>query len=114
MQLDDFKKYIDLMRDRCEAVIAANGGHTDLMKCEYSLLRTGIDRGVHPVRLEISRGVEQGSFVVELAPVHLTYELPGGFYTRNFAFLHTLTIKLKIRDSTSFVSAVSTLDGALN
>lgn len=52
MQLDDFKKYIDLMRDRCEAVIAANGGHTD----------SGINRDVHPVRLEISRGVEQGSF----------------------------------------------------
>ena len=28
LELNDFKKYIDQMRDRCEAVIAANGGHT--------------------------------------------------------------------------------------
>ena len=28
LELKDFKKYIDQMRDRCEAVIAANGGHT--------------------------------------------------------------------------------------
>jgi hypothetical protein len=27
LQLDDFKKYIDQMYDRCEAVILANGGH---------------------------------------------------------------------------------------
>jgi transposase len=28
LELNDFKKYIDQMRDRCEAVNAANGGHT--------------------------------------------------------------------------------------
>jgi hypothetical protein len=28
LQVDDFKKYIDQMHERCEAVILANGGHT--------------------------------------------------------------------------------------
>ena len=28
LELNDFKKYIDQMRDRYKAVIAANGGHT--------------------------------------------------------------------------------------
>ena len=28
LELNDFKKYIDQMRDRCKAVITANGGHT--------------------------------------------------------------------------------------
>ena len=28
LQVDDFKKYIDQIHERCEAVILANGGHT--------------------------------------------------------------------------------------
>ncbi|KAF2185198.1 hypothetical protein K469DRAFT_707977 [Zopfia rhizophila CBS 207.26] len=28
LDLDDFRKYVESMPDRCRAVIAANGGHT--------------------------------------------------------------------------------------
>ena len=28
LQVDDFKKYIDQMHERCEAVILVKGGHT--------------------------------------------------------------------------------------